>query len=435
MARADQRRIEKDLNVLATFNSTPGQGLTRLSYTKEYRDAQAYLRTEMEKLGMSVRLDAIGNLIGRLAAGFPEEGQPGCEKNLNEQKEKPQETSMQPALAVGSHLDSVRGGGIFDGNMGIVCGLEVARMLQENNVRLRHPFEVIAIVEEEGNTFGSGIMGGKAIAGTLDESLLDALTDERGHTVRQVMQDFELNPASIVTVKRSSGNLAAFIEPHIEQGPVLESENLSVGVVDTIVGIRTREIEIVGRPDHGGTTPMHLRKDAVTAMTEVICRPRQTVEGLDDGTVLTCGSIRVEPGTVNVVPGKAVFSVECRSRNQESLNIVFEQVGIVLDKLREQGFVVLEKPLMELAPTHLSDRVTAALRRGLSTCGFTEKVLPSGAGHDSMCIAGITDVGMVFVASRDGRSHCPEEYSDPKDIADACNVVFEALMELDQIFN
>ena len=143
----------------------------------------------------------------------------------------------------------------------------------------------------------------------------------------------------------------------------------------------------------------------------------------------------MEPGTVNVVPGKAVFSVECRSRNQESLNLVFEQVGIVLDKLREQGFVVLEKPLMELAPTHLSDRVTAALRRGLSTCGFTEKVLPSGAGHDSMCIAGITDVGMVFVASRDGRSHCPEEYSDPKDIADACNVVFEALMELDQIFN
>ena len=202
MARADQRRIEKDLNVLATFNSTPGQGLTRLSYTKEYRDAQAYLRTEMEKLGMSVRLDAIGNLIGRLAAGLPEE------------------TSMQPALAVGSHLDSVRGGGIFDGNMGIVCGLEVARMLQENNVRLHHPFEVISIVEEEGNTFGSGIMGGKAIAGTLDESLLDALTDKRGHTVRQAMLDFGLNPASIDTVKRSSGNLAVFIEPHIEQGPV-----------------------------------------------------------------------------------------------------------------------------------------------------------------------------------------------------------------------
>lgn len=431
MIRANQERIEKDLNMLATFNSTPGQGLTRLSYTKEYRDAQAYLREEMEKLGMSVRLDAMGNLIGRLVRIPLEE--PLRYETGWEEKSVQKEWAL-PALAVGSHLDSVLGGGIYDGNVGIVCGLELVRMLQENGVQLRHPYEVIAIVEEEGNTFGSGIMGGKAIAGTLDVSLLDTLTDAGGHSVRQAMADFGLNSDVIDTARRSRADLAVFIEPHIEQGPVLESENLSVGVVDTIVGIRTREIEIVGRPDHGGTTPMHLRKDAVTAMSEVINEARRAVEDLDDGTVFTCGSVHVEPGAVNIVPGKAVFSIECRSRNQESLDFVFKQVQAALDEIRKRGFMVSEKILMELAPTHLSDRVTTALKRGLSACGLTERVLPSGAGHDSMCIAGVTDVGMVFVASQDGRSHCPEEYSRSEDIADACNVVFAALMELDQEF-
>ena len=433
MMKANQKRIEGDINELAAFNATPGKGLTRLSYTEEYREAQGYLRMEMEKLGMSVRLDAIGNLIGRLDGTNSGRARHN-EKNMTGRKDElVQGDPKLPALAVGSHLDSVLNGGIFDGNVGIVCGLELARMLQENSIQLSHPFEVMAIVEEEGNTFGSGIMGGKAIAGKLDEPLLDLLTDAGGRSARQAMIDFGLNPTSIDTVKRSPADLAVFIEPHIEQGPVLESENLSVGVVDAIVGIRTREIEIVGRPDHGGTTPMHLRKDAVTAMSEVINEARRAVDDLDDGTVLTCGCVHVEPGTVNVIPGKAVFSVECRSRNQESLDFVFEQVHGVLDGLRERGFSILEKTLMELAPTHLSERVTAALKRGMSTCGLTEKVLTSGAGHDSMCIAGVTDVGMIFVASRDGRSHCPEEYSSTEDIADACDVVLEALMELDEL--
>lgn len=418
MSKADQKRIEADLFQLAKYNSTPGKGLTRLSYTEEFRQAQSYLREEMEKLGMTVRSDAIGNLIGR------------AEGRLSQNRKD--EGAHIPALAVGSHLDSVRCGGIYDGNVGIVCGLEIRRMCRENGVQLRHPYEIIAIAEEEGNTFGSGIMGGKAIAGMLDRSILDTLTDESGRTVRKAMTDYGLQPGAIDSVKRSRTDLAVFIEPHIEQGPVLENENLSVGIVNAIAGIRTREIVIEGRPDHGGTTPMYLRKDAVLAMTEIICLAENTVRKLDDGTVLTCGSIRIEPGSVNVVPGKAVFSVECRSVNQKSLDLVFGKIEAHLEKLRGNGFAVSVKPLMELAPTRLSDRVIDALRKGMTAHGLKERVLPSGAGHDSMCIAGITDVGMLFIASRDGRSHCPEEYSSPKDIADACDVVYTALMELDQ---
>lgn len=410
MIEANSRRIEKNLRELALYNATPGQGLTRLSYTKEYRGAADYLRKEMEAVGMAVCTDAIGNLTGRIEGSVP----------------------GLPALAVGSHLDSVRHGGIYDGNTGIVCGLELARMLKAGKKPLQHPFEVIAIVEEEGNTFGSGIMGGKAISGMLEPSLLDSLKNEEGRTVRQAMEDFGLRPEYLDTVRRTKYEWAAFIEPHIEQGPVLESEQLSVGVVDTIVGIRTKEIEIVGRSDHGGTTPMHLRKDAVTAMAEVVCMTSRTVRNLEDGTVFTCGSIEAKPGAANVVPGKVTFTLECRSRNQESITLVFGQVAAALESLAGRGFGISEKSLMELAPTHLSKKVVEALKRGMAACGLPVRVLPSGAGHDSMCIAKITETGMIFVPSRDGRSHCPEEFTESTDIATACDVIFAALRELDE---
>lgn len=409
MIEANSRRIEKNLRELALYNATPGQGLTRLSYTKEYKGAADYLRKEMEALGMAVYTDAIGNLTGRVEGSVP----------------------GLPALAVGSHLDSVRHGGIYDGNVGIVCGLELARMLKEGKMPLRHPFEVIAIVEEEGNTFGSGIMGGKAISGMLEPSLLDSLKNEEGRTVRQAMEDFGLRPENLYTVRRTKSEWAVFIEPHIEQGPVLESEQLSVGVVDTIVGIRTKEIQLTGRPDHGGTTPMQLRKDAMTAAAEIVCLADRTVRELRDGTVFTCGSMKAEPGAVNVVPGEVTFTLECRSRNQESIELVFGQVAAALKSLSGRGFGVCEKILMELAPTYLSKKVVEALKRGMIACGLPVRVLSSGAGHDSMCIARITETGMVFVPSRDGRSHCLEEFTESTDIAAACNVIFAALRELD----
>ena len=233
MAFANQSRIEQTVEALAQFNATPGAGITRLSYTTEYRAAQAYLKQELEAAGLSVRLDSMGNLIGR---------KEGTDRSL-------------AAIAVGSHLDSVRNGGKYDGAMGIICGLELARMMQEDNLSLQHPFEVIAIVEEEGNSFGSGILGGKALSGLLETDYLKQLTNNDGVTAYDVMKAYGLTPDDLPQVKRDKTSWAYFIEPHIEQGPVLESEKLSVGIVDTIVGIRTKKLIITGRPDHGGTTP------------------------------------------------------------------------------------------------------------------------------------------------------------------------------------
>lgn len=403
-------RIDRDFQCLKEFNASPGRGLTRLSYTKEYRDAMDYLKEEMEKAGMSVRVDAVGNLIGRVE---------GTERGLG-------------AIGVGSHLDSVRGGGFYDGDAGIVCGLEIARMLREEGVRLRHPYEVIAIVEEEGNTFGSGIMGGKAISGMFDAGQLDTLSNEQGQTIRQAMETFGLEPDNIGKAKRSKEDLTYFIEPHIEQGPVLESEGFPVGVVDTIVGIRGRNYTIFGQPDHAGTTPMALRKDAMVAASHIIVKVNEMAKTMDDGTVTTCGRVIVEPGAPNVVPGKVELAVECRSKNQASIDDVFREVERILQQWKSDDFTVEEEVLMELAPTHLSGTVTDALISGLKENGLREKTLPSGAGHDSMCIAQITDVGMIFLPSKDGRSHCPEEFTKTDDIRKGCDVVYSAIMKLDQ---
>lgn len=186
--------------------------------------------------------------------------------------------------------------------MGIICGLELARMMQEDNLSLQHPFEVIAIVEEEGNSFSSGILGGKALSGLLETDYLKQLTNNDGVTAYDVMKAYGLTPDDLPQVKRDKTSWAYFIEPHIEQGPVLESEKLSVGIVDTIVGIRAKKLIITGRPDHGGTTPMHLRLDAVVAAMKIVHLVDEMARELHDGTVTTCGSLHVEPGRTQCDP-------------------------------------------------------------------------------------------------------------------------------------
>ena len=409
MAFANRSRIEQTVEALAQFNATPGAGISRLSYTAEYRAAQEYLRQELEAAGLSVYLDPIGNLIGR---------KEGTDNSL-------------AAIAVGSHLDSVRNGGKYDGAMGIICGLELARMMQDENLSLQHPFEVIAIVEEEGNSFGSGILGGKALSGLLATDYLKQITNNEGISAYDAMRTYGLTPDDLPRVKRDKSSWAYFIEPHIEQGPVLESENLSAGIVDTIVGIRTQKIIITGRPDHGGTTPMHLRLDAVVAAMKIVRLVDEMARELNDGTVTTCGSLRVEPGAPNVVPGRVEMSVECRSPYQASIDTIFDAVEKLLTQLQTAGYQTETIGLMEVAPVHLSEKVIAALSQGLCENGLPLKTLPSGAGHDSMFISQVTDVGMLFVPSKDGRSHCPEEFTNAADIAKCCNVVYSALKKLD----
>lgn len=410
MTNSNLERIKEDIVALAQFSATAGNGVTRLSYTKEHAQARDYIVDKMKQAGLDVRQDPVGNLIGR-------------RKGSNDEL---------PAIAVGSHFDSVRNGGRFDGVAGIVAGLEVARLLKTNNLQLQHPYEVIAIVEEEGSRFNSGIFGGKVISGLAKQEDLDILKDSDGITIRQAMLDFGLEPEKLAEAARSRSDLGAFFELHIEQGPVLEAEDLQIGLVDTIVGIHAFELTIAGRPDHAGTTPMMLRSDALVAASKIVLALNNAASQLIDRSVATVGKIQIQPGSVNVVPGKAVFTVEIRSANSESIDWIKEQVQNEINSLKAEGFSVSSTPLMDLKPTRLSTKLMRCLEESAEKMNIDFLKLPSGAGHDSMCIAQITDTAMLFVPSKDGRSHCPEEFTEYSAIQTGCDILYQAVLSLDK---
>lgn len=394
-------RIRKDIEELAKFNSTPELGLTRFSYTEEHRQAEEYVIGEMKKAGLRVRKDAVGNVFGR---------REGAKKNL-------------PPLVIGSHIDSVQNGGIFDGMAGIAVGLEVVRALNEEEVETLHPVEVVSIVEEEGGRFSSGLFGSRAMAGLVQEKDLHVFKDAAGVSLAKAMKDFSLDPAGLGEAVIEQGGIEAFLELHIEQGPVLEKEGAELGVVDSIVGITAYEVEITGRPDHAGTTPMEMRYDALRAASEIVRNLPGFAAEYGDGTVATVGRMEVSPGAVNIVPGDVKFTFECRSKNFDSVQGVVERVHTLLDEVcGGDGYGYSVRRLVEMEPTRLSGEIVDALYSTGQKLGISCRKMHSGAGHDSMFMTGITKVGMLFVPSRKGRSHCPDEWSDYEAIARGAKV-------------
>lgn len=309
-------RIKKDIEKLAEYNATPGQGLTRFSFSEEDRRAREYIKEQMILAGLEVYEDAAGTVVGR---------RNGRDNNL-------------PSVMVGSHFDSVRNGGNFDGPAGVVTALEIARLLHENNIETEHPIEFVALVEEEGGRFGAGLFGSRAMVGRVSEQELNSNRDENGITTGEAMLKFGLDPCTIQKAKRPPGSLKAFFELHIEQGPVLEAERKDIGIVNTIVGIRHYEVEITGRPDHAGTTPMNMRADALVLSSKVVMAVNKLAKEAGEGTVATVGSLRVSPGATNIVPGKVVFTIDIRSRNEENIETIIDGVKTLLTEgCKEEG--------------------------------------------------------------------------------------------------
>jgi allantoate deiminase len=402
-------RIEKDIRELAQF-SADGLGVTRLSYTPEHAAARDRIMAAMHDAGLDVREDALGNITGRREGEDPD----------------------LPAIAVGSHFDSVRNGGMFDGTAGVVCALEAARVVNESKYANRHPFEFIAIVEEEGARFNSGMLGGRAIAGLLADEDLDILSDAEGISVRKAASEFGLQPENLLAAARSRLDLRAFIELHIEQGPVLEQEGVEIGVVTSIVGIRTLRVAVHGRSDHAGTTPMRLRQDALLPAALMVREVNRLVNELGDETVGTVGHLTVAPGGINQVPGEVNFTLDLRSPHEESLTQIVKQITFMIQDVASQADVTAKvEEFFSLSPVPLAPTVIDAVRNAASGLGLSHRDMPSGAGHDSMFIAQITDVGMVFVPSRAGRSHVPEEWSDFDDLKKGTDVVLGVMQALD----
>ena len=405
-------RLSARIEAISRF-TLPDVPWTRRAFTPLFLEARTWLKEEFARAGLVVTQDAALNLIGR------REGTKAGAK----------------PLIIGSHCDTVVGGGRFDGILGVLAGLEVAQTLHEQKVQLAHPFELIDFLSEEPSDYGISCVGSRAFSGVLKADMLASCNAE-GETLAEAIRRCGGNPEVLTQPLRAPGSSAAYLELHIEQGPVLETRQIPIGVVTDIVGIRRVMITLEGRADHAGTTPMDLRHDALVGAARVIdaCyRLASEMNGNPHYVVATIGRIAVTPNAANAVPGKAELTLEVRSNDAAVLAYFPETlVGRVTDSLPGLGVTLSYKALSNALPTPCSPVVMQAIESAADALGYAKLNMTSGAGHDAVYVAPTGPIGMIFIPCRGGRSHCPEEWSDPQAVLDGTRVLYQALLGLDK---
>jgi N-carbamoyl-L-amino-acid hydrolase len=357
---------------------------------------------------LNLRVDAVGNLIGRR----------GGERE-------------NPAILIGSHIDTVRGGGMFDGVAGVIAGIEVVRRFNESGIRTTHPLEVIVFLAEEPSPFGISTVGSRGMAGKLPGELLTSLKDAEGRTLGAAIHEMGGDPERIAEAKRSPHDALAYLELHIEQGPRLFSTGIPIGVVTGIVGISRGQIEVVGRNDHSGTTPMDVRRDALAAASEIVLALENTCLKLD-GVVGTIGRIDVYPNSLNVIPGVVNLGMEVRSLSESASHRVISLFKEELEGIRnKRGVEINFESGVSSKPVMFDSKMVGRINRACDTLNIAHLEMSSGAGHDANHIAEVASAGMVFVPSKDGRSHCPEEFSTFEDICLGTEVIAGTITQID----
>ncbi len=402
-------RIEKQINDLSEFTSTPGEGTTRLTYSKEDLLTRNYIKNKMLEYGLTVKEDGFGNIFGKLEGTLKD----------------------APSVLLGSHFDSVPNGGAYDGPAGVIVALEVAALFAENQLTPKYPLEIVALIEEEGARFGGGLMGSRGIVGTLSEESFKNLKDKDGITTIEAMSKIGLDFS--LPKRRNPNSIKAFLELHIEQGPILEEKNIPIGVVEAIVGLTQFEVTLEGKAGHAGTTPMDRRTDALVAAAQIISQlPSFAIEE-GEGTVITTGRLDVLPNGANVIPNKVVFSVDIRSSKEEHINNVIRRMKELIESYQVQGIHTTAEQLLYMPPKILSNEIKALLKDKSSDLEIPYCSIDSGAGHDAMVFSDVTDVGMLFVPSKAGLSHCPEEWSDARHLANGVQIFYEVAKCLTEV--
>lgn len=401
-------RIARDLDTINSFTATPGNGITRFTFSDPYMKAREYICEEMRKLGALLATTVGGNLCGRL------EG----------------DTRGSPSVMTGSHIDSVFQGGRFDGSAGVVAALEVARVVAEEKIPHRHPIDVVVFAEEEGSRFGSVMIGSRAWIGQLTMVDLHRLTDRDGVNYAEAMEKAGLTPRDTTLLK--PGMVEAMIELHIEQSLVLESKGLSIGVVEGISGIKQFVVTMEGVSNHAGATPMGLRHDALQGAARAIAAVEEiAVREMGGNTVATVGFLTCEPGQANVIPGKVQFTLDIRDLEPERIDQAAHRIISVIHKTsHDRGLACDIKPRSDTPPVRLSKKIVRLIEEIAREKRINTLRMPSGALHDSSILPEVTEVGMIFVPSKRGRSHCPEEETDLMDIQTGAELLLEAVIRL-----
>jgi beta-ureidopropionase / N-carbamoyl-L-amino-acid hydrolase len=403
--RASAQRLQERIIELSQFGMNAGGGTDRYAYSDADIEGRRYIKGLMEAAGLDVRIDAGGNIIGH---------RDGTDNGL-------------PVIMFGSHTDSVPDGGNYDGDVGVMTSIEVIEMLNDANLVTRHPLEVIDFSNEEGGLVGSMVLTGKIRAETWDEVSHSGLTLAEG--TRRLGGD----PDNAAAARYDPADLKAFVELHIEQGGFLHEEGINIGVVEGIVGIHWRDVIIEGIANHGGTTPMDRRNDALVSAAELILAVNRIALETEGRQVATVGRIRAFPGAPNVVPGRVEMSLEIRDLDMAKMESVFEEIELAAQHIAAEHGTPISFRMDEThsEPTLTDPAISALIAESAEGLDLSVKWMPSGAGHDAQDMATITPTGMIFVPSRDGISHSPQEFTAAEDMANGADVLLRTILKID----
>jgi N-carbamoyl-L-amino-acid hydrolase len=403
--KINSQRLGKRIEDLSQIGKGKDGGVNRVAFSEADRQAREYILKLLKKIGLKTHIDEAGNIIGR----------------------KEGANSALPPIMFGSHIDTVPHGGKYDGALGVLGAIECVETMQENDIVTQHPLEVIIFTDEEGGLTGSCALVGKLTTETLAEDSLS------GKTIREGISFLGGNPALVEKVTRKRGDIKAFVEIHIEQGRVLESKNIDIGIVEGIVGIKRWDITIKGRANHAGTTPMNMRQDALIGAAHLILEVNRIVTSIPGRQVGTVGCIEVKPGAPNVIPGQVIMSLELRDLSLKKIDSLLKQIRVKAQTIAEKSKVQISFDSVDVGATPaLTDaRLRKVIMESSRDLGLSYLVMPSGAGHDAQNMAQICPTGMIFIPSVGGISHSPLEFSKHEDVVNGVNVLLYALLKID----
>jgi len=402
---ASPERMQSRIDALARFGANPEGGVSRVAFSDADIAARAWLVAQMRELGLEVSIDTAGNVIGRRA---------GLENDL-------------PPILFGSHIDSVPGGGNYDGQVGVVGALEVVSLLNEHDIATRHPLEVVSFTDEEG-----GLTGSRAMIGTLTEAAMDTAT-HAGFTIREGIRRVGGDPDRVAEASRRPGDIAAFVELHIEQGAFLYEDDIDIGVVEGIVGIRWWDVTVHGTANHGGTTPMDRREDALVAAARLTLAINRVANELEGRQVATVGRIEAFPGAPNVIPGEVRMSLEIRDLDADKMQKVFDLIRADAERIAAASGTTIDFEELDVAapPAPTDERMRSVIAGAADKLGLSWRPMPSGAGHDAQDMTKIAPTGMIFVPSVGGISHSPNEFTSAEDMANGASVLLHTVLAID----
>lgn len=409
MIQGNKERLAQRIDELARFGGSD-QGMNRFAYTAEEKNAQDYLKKIFAKLELTVREDAMGNIFARYQGSDP---------------------ALKPIIS-GSHIDTVRNGGKYDGALGVLSILEVIECLKENGIKLRHPLDLFISKDEEGTRFAATLFGTAAMIGKLTPADFER-RDADGVSIREAMQKAGYDPDQFKTAAMEPGSIAAYLEVHIEQGKVLESSQIPIGIVTGIAGPLWLSVTVKGEAGHAGATPMRIRHDPMIAAARLILETDRIVRQFQD-TVATTGQMKLIPGSTNVIPSEVIYTIDLRDVNMEHRDQAEEKIkAAARHVMNEYGVTIEFSDLARIDSVPCDENIMAIIEESATSLELPSLQMPSGAGHDAMHIKELGPFGMIFVPSVHGHSHRPDEYTAIEDCINGVNVLGETILKLDEL--